>query len=382
MTPETRNTILKFIVVEAVDRRGEAVRKNSTGRSRVGIRQIAHELGLSVCTVSKILNNKLENISYRPETIQRVRAAAAGYRPDLIARALVKGSTRSIGLCVADIANPLLGELTSRIAALAAEQGYSCAICNTGEDPQMEERHLQQLMDRRVDAIIISPVAKQSAVMLREAVAAGRRVVVVDRDLPGKDFCHVEINNREAMADLTRRCLALGHRRIGVLAGRREDVSLQLRLAGAQDALASWNMDARKSLVVSEACDSTTIEAGQIGMVELLKSSLRPTLILSLANQLSIGALHGAKAAGVAIGRDVAFAGFDDFESATLVEPAITVVAQPIASIAAACADFALSQSADKPGQKCCLKARIRWRDSVCSSSDCRRWPPSAFSKR
>lgn len=342
-----------------------AIKANDSTGKRIGIRQLADQLGLSVCTVSRILNDKLENASYRPETMERVRAAAAkaGYVPNPIARALVEGSTRTVGLCVADIANPFFGELAGRVESLVARDDYGCLICNTGEDARLEARHLRLLIARRIRALIISPVDPANAGLLQDAVKAGIRVVIVDRDIRGGSFSHVQVNNREAMCELAGRCLDQGHERVGVLAGRRDDPSCELRLQGIRDALRARRLDPDGALIEARYSHGTTTVAGERGMQELLMAEQPPSLVLALANALSVGALQACRKTGVKLGRDVAFAGFDEFESATLVEPAITVVAQPIAEIAAACAEAALDTEGRPINQT--FTCTIRWRDSV-----------------
>lgn len=305
----------------------------STRRSgRVGIRDIAAQCRLSTCTVSKILNGK-ESAAYPSATVERVRRAAAtlGYRADLVARALVAGRTGVVGLCVADIGNLFFGEFASRFEQRMDEQGCSTLICNTREDPAIEARYVTTLLARRVDALVISPVDPRIAPVLQAAADDGCTVVLFDRDLPGHDFHRVLADNRTAMAELVGRCLALGHRRIGVLRGREGDSSLEQRLLGVHDALAAAGLG---PTALSVAQGPTTPEAGRQGLTELLSRAQPPTLVLSLCSALTIGALEGCQTMGITLGRDLSLAGFDEFQAARLVPPGITVVTNPVADLA------------------------------------------------
>ncbi|MDP2060832.1 MAG: LacI family DNA-binding transcriptional regulator, partial [Flavobacteriaceae bacterium] len=281
---------------------------------RVGIRDLAARCQVSNCTVSKILNGKDGGI-YPAATVERVRAAAVelGYRADLVARALVAGRTGVVGLCVADIGLPFFGEFASRFEQRMDEQGCSTFICDSREDPAIEARYVATLLARRVDALVISPVGSGIAPALRTAAAAGCTVVLFDRDLPGAGFGRVLADNRQAMAELATRCLALGHRRIGVLRGSLADSSLQDRLLGVRDALASVGLDEG---ALACAGDASSLAAGRQGLCDLLALPRPPTLVLSLCGALTMGALESCHRLGLVLGRDLSLAGFDDFQAA------------------------------------------------------------------
>ena len=339
--------------------------KRSRGR-KAGIREVAEQLSLSSCTISRILNNTMGKAKYRTETIELVRRTAQemGYRPDMIARTLAGGKARMIGLCLADIANPMFAEFASFFERNANTAGYNTIICNTGEDPAVEQQYIQMLMSRRIDAVVISPVDQEIRPVLEHAVKAGCNVVVFDRDIRGSRFHRVQVDGRAGMAELTRRCLALGHRRIGVLAGNHRDGSLQLRLAGIRDAVLECGLDPAESLSIAASAKATTVEAGMRGMEEIVSRSSPPTLVLALANVLSIGGLTKARELGIRIGDELSFAGFDDFTWAGLMRPPITVVTQPIRKMAMACMRLASLEGGQR-GERQCFSANLCWRESV-----------------
>jgi LacI family transcriptional regulator len=338
----------------------------------VGIRQIADSLSLSVCTVSRILNDTMGDAKYRKETIERVRRAAEemGYRPNMVARSLVSGKTHTIGLCLADIANPVFGEFAALFERDAARRGYATFVCNAGEDPAAERRYVDMLVSRRVDALVISPVGKDVRRLKRIANAPHCRVVLFDRCPGGVHAPSVQVNNRNAMRDLASRCLALGHERVGVIMGSPADSSLALRLGGIRDALKAKGLRA-SSLVTSKGTGATTVEGGAKGMRHICKKRTRPTLVLALSNVLSMGALAAAKELGIRIGEDLSFAGFDDFPGADLMTPGITVAVQPVRKMAEECVAFACASGPAKPVSKT-LKAKIVWRESVRSRGQSR----------
>ena len=326
---------------------------------RPGIREIAKLCQVSTCTVSKILNDK--GIGIYPETtIKRVRTAAAslGYRANLVARSLVAGHTGIVGLCVGDIGQAFYAEFASRFEQLVNDQHYSTFICNSREDAEIEMRCVSVLLDRRIETLVISPVDARIIPILQDAVAGGCNIILFDRDFPGSGFSRVLADNRRAMADLTSRCLALGHRRIGVLRGREDDSSLRERLAGIYDALAAVGLDESALTFAGEA---STVAAGNKGLYDLLARPRPPTLVLSLSGTLTIGAVESCSRLGLVLGRDLSLAGFDDFQAASLVNPGISVVKNPIAQLAEACSRLVI----ERVSETLTVPSTVIWRGSV-----------------
>ncbi|MBN1670308.1 MAG: LacI family DNA-binding transcriptional regulator [Kiritimatiellae bacterium] len=345
--------------------------KHPHNRSKVGIRQIADSLSLSICTVSRILNDRMGGAKYRAETVERVRRAAAqmGYRPDLVARSLVSGKTHALGLCVGDIANPMFAEFAAHFERTAMQAGYATFTCNIGEDPETERRYVDMLLARRVDALILSPASPDLSALVARAQRRGCRLVVFDRCPAEAGVPRVLVNNRDAMRELTTRALALGHQRVGVIGGNPHDAALRARLEGVKAALRSAGLAVRHALLAAEGAGSTTAESGAEAMRRLWSAPERPTLVLALANVLSIGALSSARALGIRIGEEFSFAGFDDFPGAELMTPPITVVSQPVRRLAEACVRLACGATPGPP-EHVELEAALRWRESV------RRPPP------
>lgn len=326
---------------------------------RPGIREIAQLCNVSTCTVSKILNDKGIGI-YPDTTINRVRSAAAsvGYRANLVARSLVAGRTGIVGLCVGDIAQSFYADFASRFEQLVNDQTFSTFICNSREDATIESRCVSVLLDRRIEALVISPVDAQIIPTLQEAAKNGCNVILFDRDFPGNGFSRVLADNRRAMADLTSRCLALGHRRIGILRGRKDDSSLNDRLSGVVDALSSVGLD---ESALTFAGESSTVAAGNRGFCDLLARPRPPTLVLSLSGTLTIGALESCARLGLSLGKDISLAGFDDFQAASLVNPGISVVKNPIAQLAEACSRLVIERSCET----ITVESTVIWRGSV-----------------
>lgn len=346
--------------------KGDHDRKKSgdarkSSRRVVRIKDLASELSLSTCTVSKILNNRTGSARYAPQTVARVRKLAekVGYFPNELAQSLASGKTRTIGLCLADLSAALFGDFASSFEKGASAQGMMTLICTARDNPMAESEEVKALLARWVDALVISPISENNLDLLRRAEHRGCRIVLFDRPLPGLRASEVGINNREAMQELSRRCLNLGHRRIGVVTGNPRDYSLVERLAGVESAVAGTG-----AKIVGVEGDGTTTEAsGLHGMNRLMAMPNPPTLVLTLGSTMSVGALHALKESGVKLGRDVSMAGFDDFVGADLLTPGLTVVSQPVERMVQACLRMACRDSTEP--EKIQLEADIVWRGSV-----------------
>ena len=342
-----------------------------TIRKPVTIKDMARTLSLSTCTVSKILNGNLSNVKYRPETIRRVKQLAdkMGYKPHTVARSLVSGKTHTIGLCVADIGNPVFAAFSKHFENLASTLGYATFTCSIEEDPQIESRYVDMLLDRHIDVLVISPVAHSSIQSLRgKTQSQGCDLIIFDRASTNLGIPSVVVNNEESMRTLTERCLQIGHRRFGVITGNSADISLKLRLKGIKDALRNSRLTGRAMLKVAQGTQETTVESGMKAVNELLALKEPPTIIISLANLLSIGAIQGIRMHHLSIGKDVSFAGFDDFPCSNLLTPPITVLKQPTEKLAAACVEIACHEKRTIIQEKV-FEAELCWRDSVVAPS-------------
>src|SRR5512136_2154673 len=149
--------------------------------SRTTIAEVARRAGVSMMTVSRVINNK-DGVS--PATRQRIRAVISelGYRPSGIARGLATQRTGTLGLVVPDVANPFFADVVHGAELVAYQRGYSLLLCNTEEDPQREKDVLQLLEEKRVDGIILCS-SRLAPGPLRQALVQYPAAVLVNQEL-------------------------------------------------------------------------------------------------------------------------------------------------------------------------------------------------------
>ncbi|MEW2260741.1 LacI family DNA-binding transcriptional regulator [Streptomyces sp. NPDC047869] len=297
---------------------------------------VARSAGVSVATVSHVLNGTRPVL---PHTRQAVLDAvdALGYTPNTLARSLVTSHTRSIGLAVSAISNPYFTEILQGVEAAAREAGYSLLIADPHDDPAHERQAVQLLHERRVDGVIVAPSAHPSdlvAYLGRHAVPA----VFLDRVLPARDhagggptlgrapFDQVCAENTGPMADLVGHLVALGHRRIGLVAGLPGLSTTQERTAGYRQALTAAGLAYDEDLVVSGHSESAGAERATAALLSL---PAPPTALVTANNAMTIGALRTLRERSLAVPDGIALCCFDDFAWADLFSPRLTAIAQP-----------------------------------------------------
>lgn len=288
------------------------------------IKDVARRAGVSISTVSHVLN-RTRFVS--PDRHARVEAAllALGYEPNALARSLKLNRSRSIGLVISDIANPFFTDVVRGIEDIAQHDGYTVVLCNSDEDLGKEETYLRELRAKRVDGLILAP-AGVAHPYLRALVDDGFPLVFLDREIDELSVSAVLLDNFESAHVAVSRLIALGHRRIAIVAGRQHISSTRERLAGYWQALDQAGLPRDEHLVIWG--DSRT-EPSRLATLALLSADAPPTAVFSANNLMTIGVLSAALALGLRVPEDLALIGFDDFPWADVFRPRLSTVAQP-----------------------------------------------------
>lgn len=292
--------------------------------SRVTVSDVAREAGVSLMTVSRVVNNKGE---ISPATRQRVRDVIErlGYRPSNIARGLATQRTGTLGLVVPDVANPFFSEVARGAEHVAYAQGYNVFLCNTEEDTQRELAVLQSLEEKRVDGVVVCS-SRLDEGELQEAVSFHPAAVLINRRLESKDVGVVLIDDEVGGRIATRHLVQAGHRVIGFLAGPSVSHSGCERAKGYRVALEAAGLSYNPDW--TRYC-SPMVEGGREAARELLTAQPRPTALFCYNDLVAVGALQACADLSLAVPTDVAVVGFDDIPLAALVTPSLTTCRVP-----------------------------------------------------
>lgn len=287
------------------------------------VADVARRAHVSRATVSRVLN---QYAHVRSEVRTRVQQAvrALGYRPDQVARSLARRETRTLGLVVADIANPFYGETARAIVETARDHGYHVILCNTDNRPALQDEYVEVLRQRRVDGIILGSVFLTDPVV-EALIAADYPCLMYNRRLRAPRGNFIVLDNARAGRDLTRHLLALGHTRIGFVGGLRNVSTAAERLRGYRLGLRGARIPVERELIRSGAFRA---EGARLAAFGLLKLRDRPTAIVAGNDLMALGVIQAAGDLGLRIPAELAVVGFDDIEFAGHSEIQLTTMAQ------------------------------------------------------
>ena len=299
------------------------------GRGRVTIRQIADIAGVSIATVSRVVNGRGDVSDETRELVQRV-VREHGYSVNRTARGLSGGRTGFVGVTVPRIAPVFFSSILSGAAEALYEQDMRIVLCPTEHEHEREVSLLDRLMHGTTDgALLILP--EETNDELENLVNHGYRFVVVDPLHPlNERIPAVSAANSSGANQAVRHLLDLGHRRIGALMGPIDWLAPQERRDGYHAALASAGIMPDPALEIA----STFLVAGGVEAGgRLLDLAEPPTAIFAFNDELAVGAMQAARARGLRIPEDLSIVGFDDVEWTRYVTPQLTTVRQPLAEM-------------------------------------------------
>ena len=289
---------------------------------------VAKLAGVSVTTVSRVINDSPHPVS--PETRIRVLSAAEelNFVPSALARALVNDSTHLIGVLVGDASDPYFATILRGISDVAREHGYLTMVCNSDRIPDVELSYIRLMINYHVDGIIFAGGGLSDDDYLNEmrGLVDGlkkRKIPVIILGTHLFQAHQISVDNTQAAMDMTEYLIGLGHRRIGFIKGPAVLTTSSLRLRGYRQALEKHSITYDQGLV---AASDFTYEAGQRATDLLLECEPRPTAIFGSNDLTAIGCLTRLRERGIAVPGTISVAGFDDISAARYVNPPLTTI--------------------------------------------------------
>ena len=300
-------------------------------RPTARLKDIAALTGFSINTVSVALRGR----PHIPEaTRARVLEVARGlnYLPNAVARSLVSRTTRTIGVVLTNILNPILTQVVQAIEENLVTLGYGAVFSFSDHDVAKERDVLDRLLERQVDGILIYPANHDQVDHLIHLRARGVPVVLLTR-VTNAEFDVVSLDDRKGAALITRHLLELGHRKVAFLDASQKHGNRE-KLLGYNDALLEEGLAPSAPLIVTPEGNSPL--HGYQAMPTLMTASKRPTAILASADSLAIGVLRWCRENAVRVPDDLAVAGFDNIEVSGFLDVPLTTVSYPPGQVAKA----------------------------------------------
>ena len=288
------------------------------------IREVADRAGVSISTVSHVINDtRFVSGDLRERLGSAMREL--NYRPNGVARSLRSGKSLTIGLMLPDSSNPYFAEIARGIQDAALAEGYTVLVGNTDGSLDREALYIDILLEKQVDGVILI-AAGHSGSHIEALRRRGTPTGVVDRDSPESHVDSVQIDNHQGGRMATAHLLDLGHTRIACIGGPLEVYPSYDRVYGYMQALREAGIDTDPALVVN---GDFRADGGFDAATHLLSLPERPTAIFACNDMMAIGALGAVTQLGLRCPEDVSLVGFDDIHLSRYTNPPLTTVSQP-----------------------------------------------------
>lgn len=333
----------------------------------INMQKIANQLNVSISTVSRVVNNK-------PNVNENTRKMVLDYlaEKDIVIDEIAGGAGKTgdlVAVIIPDITETYFAHVIRGIENALAKRDNLMMLCETMENAEKEQKYIKNVTKRKFKGIILATV-NDNPDQVERLIRGGTNIVFFD-NLPRTGIaCNAVLtDNIRAGAMAVEHLVDLGHRRIGIIAGRETETTGFERLIGYRRAMQQHGLAADDSLV---ACGNYKEDSGFNCMERLLDRNPDITAVFVCSSQMTYGAVKAIESRGLKIPDDISVVGFDIHDSAGLAKPGITTVLQDEANIGAICVDMVFRQqnagkTAAMPSQKILLEPKLIVRGS-CSA--------------
>ncbi|KAF1367868.1 HTH-type transcriptional regulator GalS [Yokenella regensburgei] len=303
----------------------------------ITIRDVAREAGVSVATVSRVLNNSQLVSSETRDAVMKA-VSLLGYRPNANAQALATQSSETIGVVVMDVSDSFFGALVKAVDTVAQQHQKYVLIGNSYHEAEKERNAIEVLIRQRCNALIVHSKALGDDELI-DFMKHIPGMVVINRTVPGYAHRCVGLDNVSGAKMATRTLLNNGHQRIGYLASSHAIEDDTLRREGWRRALQEQGINPSDAWIGTGTPD---MQGGEAAMVELLGRNLGLSAVFAYNDSMAAGALTALKDNGIAVPQQLSLIGFDDIPIARYTDPQLTTVRYPIVSMAKLATELAL----------------------------------------
>ncbi|WP_327677451.1 LacI family DNA-binding transcriptional regulator [Streptomyces sp. NBC_00467] len=330
----------------------------------VGIKDVAREAGVSVGTVSNVINRP-DSVAEATRTRVLSTIDRLGYVRSESARQLRAGRSRIIALLVLDMANPFFVDVAAGAERVARDAGLGVMLCNSAQSSDEEAEYLGLFSEQRVRGVLVTPAdtsGRNLAGFRRQEIP----FVTVDRVVPSAEGCSVSVDDVVGGSLAGRHLLDQGHERIVYVSGPLQLSQCQDRRTGVLRALAEAGLDEDRLTVLETR--KLDVSAGRDAGARLLGMSPRPTAVFCANDLLALGVLQALFAAGVSVPDEIALVGYDDIEFASAAAVPLTSVRQPAVRMGRLAAELLIEETgpdaADHHHQRIVLQPELVVRGS------------------
>lgn len=304
---------------------------DSPRKRAVDIRAVAERAGVSIATVSRVMN-QVATVDARLAARVIEAAGDLNYTPNTQARALVSGRSGLIGLIVSEITNPFFPELIQAFEAAAVERGFELLIGSTSYSPERMTQCVRRMVERKVEGVAVMTFGMEEG-LLQELTSRGIPVVSVASTHRLENAVSIEVDYRQGIRGAVEHLTALGHEDIAFISGPMRVRTACIRREAFVASMEEFGLSAPDASIIE---GDHTMEGGQTAALQLFDRAQLPTAIVCSNDMTAIGVLHAASSRGIKVPEDISIIGFDDIHMARFTVPPLTSVRMAGADIAAA----------------------------------------------
>ncbi len=293
---------------------------------KITITDIASLAGVSITTVSRVINNKSKGVS--ETTRQKVWRVIEenNYQPNAIARGLVTKSSKIIGLLLPDITNPYYPQFSKGIEDTATRHNYNVILCEGGNDPSKEKVHLDFMTEHYVSGVVYSNADVISDETLEQMKKKEMKTVFVDSKIIDDQAINIHVDNHKAIEEVMHYLYSRGHRKIAFLGGIKDSYSTATRFEGYLKALDDLFIPFDQRLVVY---GDFVLEKARVAVRQLLDKQVPFSAIICCNDMMAVGAYEAFNERQIKIPEQISVVGFDDIYMSKHLTPRLTTIKQP-----------------------------------------------------
>lgn len=304
------------------------------------ITDVAHKAGVSIKTVSRVMNQEPGVNAKTRAHVQKI-VGELKYRPKLSARSLAGARSFLIGLLYYDPSASYVGGVQQGATLRCRESGYHLVVESLHNDaPDLKQQVERMISALRPDGMILTPPLCDNIQVLNALQESGTPCVLISPAKDVGDIPSVRMNDAKASEEITNLLISLGHRNIAFIKGPADQAASALRYKGYAHAMKTHGITIDKDLVYT---GDFTFATGVEGAHQVLSRRIRPTAVFASNDYMALGVLAAAQRLGLSVPGDLSIAGFDDSSAAGLVWPPLTTVRQPMFEMARMAVDMLIA---------------------------------------
>lgn len=333
-------------------------------KEKTNIKDISQKTGLSISTVSRVLNGKSKQyrIGEKSQKIIEEAAKELNYIPNYFAANLKSGKTNTIGLIIPSLNNPFFATIASNINIELRKHNYTAIIADSNEDIEIEKMELNQFVSQNVEGLIIVPCGSEKD-HIKQIYDQGLPLILIDRYFEDLDIPYVSTDNYDGAIKATKLLIENGHSAITCIQGLKGSIPNQKRVEGFKHAMKEAGIN-----TINVVGDDFSVQNGYLETKLLLQKKERPSAIFTLSNTIAMGCIKALKQENIRVPQDISLITFDDHYYYDYLATPITSIAQPVEDICKIAMKYLwskLNKQMVTTINQVILKPEIKYRESI-----------------